>query len=51
MKWWTFHSYNIKLTSHFTGIDEGSETVPKQQFLEHLINSGISLTMFTGVCS
>lgn len=37
MKWWTYHSYNISLSSNFTGLNEQSDTIEKKQFLEKLI--------------
>ncbi|MCG6190318.1 TlpA family protein disulfide reductase [Maribellus maritimus] len=37
MKWWTYYSYNISLSSDFTGLNEQSETIDKKQFLEKLI--------------
>lgn len=36
MKWWSYHSYNINLSSNFTGMDENSDTIPKQEFLGKL---------------
>ena len=36
-KWWTYHSYNIILSSNFTGLNEQSDTIRKKQFLEKLI--------------
>ena len=37
MKWWTYYSYNISLSSDFTGLNEQSDTIDKKQFLEQLI--------------
>lgn len=37
LKWWTYYSYNISLSSDFTGLDELSDTIDKRQFLEKLI--------------
>lgn len=37
MKWWTYYSYNISLSSDFTGLNEQSDTIDKRQFLEKLI--------------
>lgn len=37
MKWWTYHSYNISLSSNFVGLNEQSDTIDKKQFLENLI--------------
>ena len=37
MKWWTYYSYNISLSSNFTGLNETSDTIAKRQFLEKLI--------------
>ena len=37
MKWWTYYSYNISLSSDFTGLNEQSDTIDKKQFLEKLI--------------
>ncbi|QTD39213.1 TlpA family protein disulfide reductase [Polaribacter batillariae] len=39
MKWWTYHSKNITLSSNFTGLNEKSDTIEKKQFLEKLITS------------
>lgn len=39
MKWWTYHSYNISLSSNFTGLNEQSDTIEKKQFLEKLITA------------
>lgn len=36
MKWWTYYSYNISLSSDFTGLNEQSDTIDKKQFLEKL---------------
>ncbi|WP_346859996.1 TlpA disulfide reductase family protein [uncultured Draconibacterium sp.] len=36
-KWWTYYSYNISLSSDFTGLNEQSDTIDKKQFLEKLI--------------
>ncbi len=36
MKWWTYHSSMISLSSDFVGLDELSDTVGKKQFLEKL---------------
>lgn len=36
-KWWTYYSYNISLSSNFTGLNEKSDTITKSQFLEKLI--------------
>ena len=36
MKWWTYFSYNISLSSDFTGLNEQSDTIDKKQFLEKL---------------
>lgn len=36
MKWWTYYSYSISLSSDFAGIDELSNPVEKKQFLEKL---------------
>lgn len=36
-KWWTYYSYNISLSSNFTGLNEKSDTIAKRQFLEKLI--------------
>ncbi len=37
MKWWTYYSYNIFLSSDFTGLNEQSDTIDKRQFLKKLI--------------
>jgi len=37
MKWWTYYSYNISLSSDFTGLNEQSDTIDKKQFLGKLI--------------
>jgi peroxiredoxin len=37
MKWWTYYSYNISLSSDFTGLNEQSDTIDKRQFLKELI--------------
>ena len=37
IKWWTYHSYNISLSSNFTGLNEQSDTIEKKLFLEILI--------------
>ena len=39
MKWWTYHSNNITLSSNFTGLNEKLDTIEKKQFLEKLITS------------
>lgn len=39
IKWWTYYSYNISLSSNFTGLDEESDTIEKKQFLEKLITA------------
>lgn len=39
MKWWTYQSNNIILSSNFTGLNEKSDTIEKKQFLEKLITS------------
>ena len=39
MKWWTYYSYNISLSSDFTGLNEQSDTIDKRQFLKKLITS------------
>jgi peroxiredoxin len=39
IKWWTYHSYNISLSSDFTGLNEQSDTIEKKQFLEKLITA------------
>ncbi len=39
MKWWTYYSYNISLSSDFTGLNEQSDTIDKKQFLGEL-NTG-----------
>lgn len=36
MKWWTYHSNTIMLSSDFDGIDEQSNAVGKKEFLEKL---------------
>lgn len=36
MKWWTYHSSTITLSSDFVGIDELSDSLGKKQFLEKL---------------
>jgi peroxiredoxin len=36
IKWWTYHSHNISLSSNFTGLNEKSDTIDKKQFLEKL---------------
>ncbi|WP_053975476.1 TlpA family protein disulfide reductase [Mangrovimonas xylaniphaga] len=36
-KWWTYHSYNISLSSNFKALNEHSDTIDKKQFLEKLI--------------
>lgn len=35
--WWAYHSYNISLSSDFTGLNENTDTLDKKQFLEKLI--------------
>jgi peroxiredoxin len=35
-KWWTYYSYNISLSSNFTGLNEQSDEIDKKQFLEKL---------------
>ena len=37
IKWWTYQSNNISLSSNFTGLNETSDTIAKRQFLEKLI--------------
>jgi len=37
LKWWTYHSKNISLSSDFIGLNEKSDTISKEQFLEKLI--------------
>jgi len=39
MKWWTYQSNIISLSSNFTGLNEKSDTIKKKQFLEKLITS------------
>lgn len=39
MKWWTYHSDNISLSSNFIGLNEQSDTIDKKQFLEKLSTS------------
>jgi len=47
--WWTYHSYNISLSSNFTGLNEQSDTIEKGQFLERLTTAGyIPLKMKSG---
>ena len=36
MKWWTYHSRTISLSSDFVGMDELSDTLGEKQFLEKL---------------
>ncbi|GAB3218172.1 TlpA family protein disulfide reductase [Algoriphagus aestuariicola] len=36
MKWWTYHSRSISLSSDFVGFDEHSDTIGKKGFLEKL---------------
>jgi len=36
MKWWTYYSYNISLSSNFIGLNEKSDTIDKKHFLEEL---------------
>jgi peroxiredoxin len=38
IKWWTYHSNNISLASNFIGINETSNKIDKQHFLEALIS-------------
>jgi len=35
-KWWTYHSYNISLSSNFIGLNEKSDTIAKKHFLKKL---------------
>ena len=35
-KWWTYHSYNISLSSNFIGLNEKSDEIDKNQFLKKL---------------
>ncbi len=35
--WWTYHSYNISLSSNFIGLNEKTDTIDRKQFLEKLI--------------
>ncbi len=35
-KWWTYHSYNISLSSNFIGLNEKFDTIDKKYFLEEL---------------
>ncbi|MBD3628747.1 TlpA disulfide reductase family protein [Cyclobacterium sp.] len=35
-QWWTYHSANISLSSNFIGLNEKSDTIQKEQFLEQL---------------
>lgn len=37
IKWWTYYSSNISLSSNFIGLNEESDTIEKKQFLEKLI--------------
>ena len=37
MKWWTYHTDNISLSSNFVGLSEQSDTIDKNQFLEKLV--------------
>lgn len=34
--WWTYHSYNISLTSNFTALNSELDTIGKKKFLEQL---------------
>ncbi|MEX2568123.1 MAG: TlpA disulfide reductase family protein [Cyclobacteriaceae bacterium] len=36
IQWWTYHSNNISLSSNFIGVNEKSDTIDKEQFLEQL---------------
>jgi len=36
IKWWTYHSYNISLSSNFKGLSEKSDEIDKNQFLKEL---------------
>ena len=36
IQWWTYHSYNISLSSNFIGLNEKSDTINKELFLEEL---------------
>jgi peroxiredoxin len=47
--WWTYHSYNISLSSNFNGLNEQSDTIVKGQFLKILSTAGyIPLKMKSG---
>jgi len=39
IKWWTYHSNNISLSSNFIGLNEQSDTIDKKLFLEKLITA------------
>ncbi|MEO0898811.1 MAG: TlpA disulfide reductase family protein [Bacteroidota bacterium] len=39
MKWWTYHTHHIHLSSNFRGLDENADTLEKKLFLEQLISS------------
>jgi thiol-disulfide isomerase/thioredoxin len=36
IKWWTYHSYNISLSSNFIGLNVKSDKIDKKQFLKEL---------------
>lgn len=36
MKWWTYYSYNISLSTNFIGLNKKSDTIDKMHFLEEL---------------
>ncbi len=38
IKWWTYYSYNISLSSNFKGLNEKSEEIDKNEFLNELIS-------------
>ena len=37
IKWWNYYTYNISLSSNFTGLNEQWDTIGKRQFFEKLI--------------
>ena len=39
IKWWTYYSKNISLSSNFIGLNGQSDTIGKKEFLEKLISS------------
>ena len=52
IKWWTYHSYNISLSSNFVGLNEMSDEIDKKQFLNELTSGNfipLKLKLIDGI--